>query len=418
MRQNIWYWTAKQGKWYWAVRAGKKLSRALQCGKKVLARCKVALARRLAALRTYRDRFARVRRRARQLAAALATTVLFSAAPAIGGQVVLFDNLNAQWPSGIDTSIAASTLPTPVFGRAWTPADGYQYSWPAREFTTDASAYSLNTVTLDFRPNSSSNTAVPELDIYSDANDAPGQLVAHIAAPDLSAGFPQYGEFTASGVTLAPNSAYWAVLKASDNGIIGWAISPDSSGSGVGFTTNAAYSLDAGTTWTTENSSFELMQVVATPIPEPSAIGLFAAFATIASGAFALRSVLARCRALPSGASCPARISGRRLRYETLECRSLLNGVIATTIASPLDNVPALTASEIAAGIAAAPVVASHSTIDPSVAAMQEAIQSGAAEGQTDFSGLNNGHEKGTSLIFWHLESDRILSSVITTGNQ
>jgi hypothetical protein len=215
----------------------------------------------------------------------------FHATRAVGGEVVLFDNLNAQWPSGIDQVIYASSLPKLVLGRPWTRQDGYDYSWPARKFTTDASAYYLDRITIHFAT-PSDNTAIPELDIYSDASGSPGFLLSTLVAPDVSAGYPELGQFTASGLLLSPNSAYWAVFKASDGGAIGWAVSPDPTGTGAGYTLDGAHSLDGGATWTVDNSDHALMNVIATQVPEPGGLALCCAVAATAIGFFLARNVV------------------------------------------------------------------------------------------------------------------------------
>ena len=101
------------------------------------------------------------------------------------------------------------------------------------------------------------NTAIPELDIYTDWGGLPGQFVGESTPPDLSGGLPELGEFTASGFVSAPDSCYWAVLKSSAGGEFGWAATSDETGTGPGYTTNGAYSSDLGATWTSSDPELE-----------------------------------------------------------------------------------------------------------------------------------------------------------------
>ena len=179
---------------------------------------------------------------------------------AAGAQTtILSDNLNSL-SSGTD-AVTGPTYFTSSFG-------------------TGANTYTLNSVTL-LLDNSIAGTA--ELDIYKDASDyqgnsglVPGTLVGTLISPASYSTSALTGTtFTASGITLAANSTYWAVLKA-NTGEFDWSFTGDNSvttGNGLGYQHTYGESDDAGTTWYTDNTDPQQMSVAATviaPVPEAS----------------------------------------------------------------------------------------------------------------------------------------------------
>ena len=142
-------------------------------------------------------------------------------------------------------------------------------TWAASSFGTDASAYTLDSVTL-LLEESSAGTAT--LDIYSDGGLQPGSLVGTLTASTAySTTTLSDTTFTASGITLAADTTYWAVLQSSA-GEFDWSYTADNTGGGAGFQDQWAESDDAGATWFDYDTDPTQMQVVATAVaaPEPS----------------------------------------------------------------------------------------------------------------------------------------------------
>ena len=141
-------------------------------------------------------------------------------------------------------------------------------------FGTDASAYTLNSVSL-LLDNSAAGTA--EVDIFSDATDyqgssglQPGTLIGTLSSPTSYSSTLAPATFTASGISLAANSTYWVVLKA-NSGAFDWSYTNNDTGSGSGFQDTFGESDDAGATWTTYGSGPTQMSVLATPAAVPEA---------------------------------------------------------------------------------------------------------------------------------------------------
>lgn len=157
--------------------------------------------------------------------------------------------------------------------------------WSAQKFQTDGQSYDLVDVTLSMLRSAGTGTAT--LQIYSDSSGSPNASIATLTSPGSYSGTLSNTTFTASGVTLAPNSAYWVVLKGPDsNTIFEWSYTDDNTGSGVGFSTNWAYSDNLGTSWTPSGDSPYQMRVSVQPVPEPSSLilaGLGLAGTVIAS---------------------------------------------------------------------------------------------------------------------------------------
>ena len=178
---------------------------------------------------------------------------------AAGAQTTLSNNLSNT--TGGTDAVTGSTYFTSSFG-------------------TGVSAYTLNSITL-LLDNSVAGTA--GLDIYKDATDyqgnsglSPGTLVGTLISPaSYSTSALADTTFTASGITLAANSTYWAVLKA-NTGEFDWSFTDDNSvtaGNGIGYQHTYGESDDAGTTWYTDDTDPQQMSVAATaasPVPEAS----------------------------------------------------------------------------------------------------------------------------------------------------
>jgi len=144
--------------------------------------------------------------------------------------------------------------------------------WVTASFGTDGMSYDLNSVTLQMYL---AIEGVAEADIYTDKSLQPGSLVGVLTSPDSYPTSDANVTFTASGITLNPNSTYWLVLKAI-SGEFDWAWTMDDAGSGVGFQHTFGHSSDSGKTWDTYDINTGVydisplkMRVEGTPVPVP-----------------------------------------------------------------------------------------------------------------------------------------------------
>ena len=131
-------------------------------------------------------------------------------------------------------------------------------------FATDDSSYSLTSVTLLL---ANASTGQARLDLYSDGNLEPGSLLATLTSPDSYSCTVAATTFSASGITLSPNSTYWIVLSA-DSGEFDWAWTSDNTGNGIGFQHTWGQSDDTGVTWFTSDTFPTQFSVTATPLPQ------------------------------------------------------------------------------------------------------------------------------------------------------
>jgi hypothetical protein len=137
-------------------------------------------------------------------------------------------------------------------------------------FGTDASSYSLSSVTLLMQEVTPGNAV---LQIYTDSGFQPGLLVGTMTSPASYTSVLGNNLFTSPGIALAPNSTYWAVLEA-PTGQYNWAWTSDDTGSGVGLQHTWGFSTDAGATWI-ENATAPQMMLAIGEVPEPSTFMLF-----------------------------------------------------------------------------------------------------------------------------------------------
>ena len=147
--------------------------------------------------------------------------------------------------------------------------------WNAQSFSTDSSPYFLNNITLNLQSDTPGSVAA--LDLYSNTSTGPTGIAPLVKLGTLTSpsSYPTTftnTAFSSSGINLAPNTTYWAVLHAT-SGQLEWAYTDSSTGSGAGFQTIWTNSSDGGKTW---NSSIadqpSLIQVSATEVPEPSTV--------------------------------------------------------------------------------------------------------------------------------------------------
>ncbi len=194
----------------------------------------------------------------RRLAILAATLAFFGGAPGASASIVLSDN----------TSNASSST---------TDVSGSYYL--ASDFTTDSSSYTLNSVSLLMNRGTATDTVVVSL--YSDIGQEPGSMIGS-ALVGPAGGVTtslNLNTFTTSGtVTLAANSTYWIVLKAT-TGDGFWSYTDSDTGTGAGFQDSWAESTDAGSTWFYHVSEPNQLTVNATAnpnatVPEPGSLAL------------------------------------------------------------------------------------------------------------------------------------------------
>lgn len=200
-------------------------------------------------------------------------TVLFALWPlwnAEGGIVLVDDLIPDSVPRvfGYDQVAPTTAKVTPDPGAAldmWTTTDG-KFIWETRGFDTGASAYYLDSVTLHLVVLTADTTV--RLDIYGDNANQPGELLGTLKSPDLALG-ARPDAFTAQDrIYLAPESRYWAVLKAPTGGVL-WEISGGHGPWG--------HSEDGGESWIMNamwgyDMNPPTIRVEANVVPEPASI--------------------------------------------------------------------------------------------------------------------------------------------------
>ena len=136
-------------------------------------------------------------------------------------------------------------------------------TWLAASFATDASAYTLDSVTLSLA-NSVSGSA--QLSLYSDGTLEPGSLIGTLTSPASYSSSLASTVFTSGSLSLTASTTYWVVLKAT-TGQFDWSWAAADTGSGVGFQTSWAYSDDAGTNWWGDDTyPFQLSVAASVPV--------------------------------------------------------------------------------------------------------------------------------------------------------
>lgn len=145
--------------------------------------------------------------------------------------------------------------------------------------TGGLSPITLDSITLRMRMDSPGQA---QLDLYTDLPGTPGNPDSFIASLIAPGSFPTSladTVFSGSNLPLAPNTIYWAVLRAT-SGDFSWAWTRDLSGSGVGFQGTWGFSDTAGTAWDTFDTEAMQMRVTAEVVPGPLPLaGAFSALA-------------------------------------------------------------------------------------------------------------------------------------------
>jgi hypothetical protein len=127
-------------------------------------------------------------------------------------------------------------------------------TWLATSFTTDASSYSLGSVTLALADLTSSSVTA-SLALYTDDGlDEPGTAIGTLTTSSAYSSSLSDITFTGSNLGLSADTRYWVVLS-STSGELDWSYAANDSGTGTGFTDSYAESYDAGSTWYTYASN-------------------------------------------------------------------------------------------------------------------------------------------------------------------
>lgn len=185
---------------------------------------------------------------------AVIVAVLFLGQAATATPIALYDSITGATSAGSDGANSGT--------------------WLANLFTTDAAAYSLQSVVLDFVAAPAGTIAV---DIYSDASGTPGTSLGTLTNPGSF--LLGSNTFQASGIpTLASASSFWVVLRGDGVGTVDWRYTNDTP-TGVGSSTNTNFSTTSGASWAGVSTGTPYMMTVnATPasaVPEidPASFG-------------------------------------------------------------------------------------------------------------------------------------------------
>jgi hypothetical protein len=145
--------------------------------------------------------------------------------------------------------------------------------WRATSFTTDAQAYTLDTITARLAPQGIfPAVAVPRL--FLDASGVPSGAALETFA---SQGITTSGEYTfiSTGLLLDPNTTYWLAFQGQDPGQTTWAATNSITQSGIWMIGDVMLrSSDSGSTWTQTDTFVGKFSIAATPVPEPSPLVL------------------------------------------------------------------------------------------------------------------------------------------------
>jgi hypothetical protein len=181
-------------------------------------------------------------------------------------------------------------------------------TWLATSFTTDASGYSLGSVTLALADLTSSSVTA-SLALYTDDGlDEPGTAIGTLTTSSAYSSSLSDITFTGSNLGLSADTRYWVVLS-STTGELDWSYAANDSGTGTGFTDSYAESYDAGSTWYTYASNqnvgvyplqmdVEAAAAISSATPEPATAPLLLMSGLIAACCRKLRK--ARASTAPS----------------------------------------------------------------------------------------------------------------------
>lgn len=186
------------------------------------------------------------------LIGALAVAVAFVCSPA--NAVALIDNL-AQ-PTRDVTQIDSAL-------------------WAAQSFITDTNASRLNGI--DILAGRRLGDPLQFAALYSDAGAGPDTLLSSFSIAIGSGPLALTSLLPALQIVLAPVTAYWLVIGASDLGSLGWAYAEGNAFSGTGSFGGYRYSDNLGVSWGAAGTDNPYqMAVDVTAVPEPAGWALMA----------------------------------------------------------------------------------------------------------------------------------------------
>ncbi len=182
---------------------------------------------------------------------------------------------------------AYSQVTVSNLGEAYSASGSTTFSsWRANSFTTDTSAYTLNSLTLRFSDSEDLYGGF-FVGIYSDSASAPGSLVLLLDGTIN----PNNGDITYTPATtlgLSASTTYWVVLGVSPNtgSLFEDSQTASDNQSNTGGASwligdNSLYSSDQGATWAFLTADSKMFSITATAVPEPGAYAVFAALTAL-----------------------------------------------------------------------------------------------------------------------------------------
>jgi hypothetical protein len=179
----------------------------------------------------------------------------------------------------IATQLSAATFFSNL-GQSYTGGTGLDNtnSRLANDFLTGASPTTIRTATL-FMTNPDNMVHSYTLSIFTDTGSGrPGTLVGAFDTTSLGPGPAGNRSFSSLGISLAPNTAYWAVLQMDENIVNSdsyWSSSSSQfADAGSVFstipTTPQLYSLNGGANWNSAADGNFMFSLSSTVVPEPS----------------------------------------------------------------------------------------------------------------------------------------------------
>ena len=147
--------------------------------------------------------------------------------------------------------------------------------WAAQSFITDAAAHRLDGI--DILAGRRLGDPVQYAALYSDNGSGPDALLSTFSIAIGSGPVALTSLLPAVQLVLAPATAYWLVIGASDLGSLGWAYAEGNAFSGTGSFGSYGYSNDLGVSWSAFGTDNPYqMAVDVSAVPEPSDWALMA----------------------------------------------------------------------------------------------------------------------------------------------
>ncbi len=155
---------------------------------------------------------------------------------------ILFNNLNQ---AGLGQGTISSTY------------------YKAQKFTTNNVGFSLESVTVRLRANTPGNLFIS---IYDSVGDLPNNAVGALNVPTVGPAYANYKVTPQAAIDLNSNETYWVVVGVTSGaGDYDWNYTASNTGTGYGFSSRWAYTINAGTTWVGDDTEPFIMEVLAIP---------------------------------------------------------------------------------------------------------------------------------------------------------